>query len=279
MPRMKLWMLLLVAWCALGCSKSGEQSLTKAREQARELVRITERDVAEVRAGLPEGAKVLSELAADKRALGDAQEVRRALVRSRDKVQDLRVAKSTFFAWVDPQGMIVRTDQEQDSMAGKNLFEAFPELKKALSGGRAEAIGSLPEAAAVSGRKDGQWVSAVPVTHGGEVRALYVSGWSWSAYAYRLENALRGSVQSSLGDKGKLPLLYVYIVVDREIHGAPVSPEVNAQAIAAQGPLSKLKDGGFGTALEITGRDFALAVQKAPIFGQKVAVAVLWSET
>jgi hypothetical protein len=280
MPSMKWWLLLLVGWCVLACSKSSEQSLVKAKEHTRELVGITVRDVAEVRAGLPEGAKHLTEVAADKDALGDAQAVRRALVRTRDKVQDLRVAKSTFFAWVDPQGTIVRTDQEQDLMAGKNLLAAFPELKKALSGNRAEAIGSLPEAAGVSGRKDGQWMCAVPISQGGEVRALYVTGWSWSAYAYRLENALRGSVQSSSGEKAKLPLLYVYIVVDRLVHGAPVAPEVNAQAIAAQAPLSKLgADGSFGTTLEITGRDFALAVQKAPVFGDKVAIAVLRSET
>ncbi|HMJ10923.1 MAG TPA: hypothetical protein VK524_05925 [Polyangiaceae bacterium] len=277
---MKPWVLLVAAVCVLGCSKSSEQSLAKAKEHAGELVRTAERDVAEVRSGLPEGARQLSELAGDATALGDAQEVKRALDRARNKVQDLRVAKSTFFAWVDPQGTVVRTDQEQDLLAGKNLFASFPELRKALSGARVETVGSMPEAAEVAGRKDGQWLCAVPVSNAGSVRALYVTGWSWSAYAYRLENALRGSVQSSIGDKVKMPLLYVYMVAGDAVHGAPVAPEVNAKAIAGQAPLTKLAaDGRFSTEIEITGRSFALAVQKAPVFGSKVAIAVLRSET
>ena len=34
---------------------------------------------------------------------------------------------------------------------------------------------------------------------------------------------LRGSVQSSIGKERKMPLLYVYVVADRQVHGAPVS--------------------------------------------------------
>jgi hypothetical protein len=132
----------------------------------------------------------------------------------------------------------------------------------------------------VNGRPDGQWVCAEPIKQGDAVQALYVTGWSWSAYAYRLENALRGNVKSSTSEQEKLPLLYVYMIVDGAVYGAPISPEVNAQAIRNQAPLGKLgPDGSFAGQLEITDRDFGLGVQRAAALGPKVAIAVLRSET
>jgi len=266
---------------SVGCSKSGKLSAEKAQQHAAELAKVAAEDVREVRRGLPEGAKVLAELyAADEAGADDAQQARKALEKTRNKVQDLRVAKSTFFAIALPNGNILRNDQEQDAMAGKNAFSAFPALKQALSAGYVETRGSMPEAAGVTARPDGQWVAAQPVKKGGETRFLYVTGWSWSAYAYRLENALRGSVKSALGAGAKLPLLYVYVVVADSVYGAPVSPDVNAEAIRAHAPLAKLRpDGSFDTELEITGRDFAVGVRLMPELGEKVAVAVLRSET
>jgi hypothetical protein len=162
-------------------------------------------------------------------------------------------------------------------MAGKSLFAAFPELKKAATGTYVETHGSLPEASEVKGRSDGQWIAAQPISALGAVKGLYVTGWSWSAYAYRLENSVRGAAR----DEGaKEPLLYVYVVVENDVYGAPISPEVNAQKIAEQKPLDKIQgDAPFTAELEITGRDFGLAVRAAPALGPKVGIAVLRSET
>jgi len=58
------------------------------------------------------------------------------------------------------------------------------------------------------------------------------------------------------------------------VYGAPVSPEVNARAVAER------RLSAPGTAeLEITGRAFGLAYQPTPLLGQSVGVAVLRSET
>jgi hypothetical protein len=203
--------------------------------------------------------------------------VRDGLERAREKVQDLRVAKSTFFALVDPDGTVLRNDREQDLMAGKSMFAAFPELKKAAAGSYVETRGSMPEASEVKGRPDAQWIAAQPIAVDGSVKGLYVTGWSWSAYAYRLENSVRGAAR----DEGaKEPLLYVYVVVENDVYGAPISPEINAQKIAEQKPLDKIQgDAPFTAELEITGRDFGLVVRAAPALGPKVGVAVLRSET
>jgi len=266
---------------ALACDKASKQSAERARQHVAALVKTVDSDVREVRAGLPEGAKQLEKLyASDKPPADDLPAVRDALEKARNKVQDLRVAKSTFFALADLEGVVLRNDQEQDLMAGKPLFAAFPELRGALQGKYVETRGSMPEAAGVAGRSDGQWAATQPVVVGGAVKGLYVTGWSWAAYAYRLENSIRTTVRSEIGETSKMPLLYVYILVGKVAHGAPVSPEVNAKAISAFDPLSKARDQEpFSVELDITGRDFGLAVQRAPALGPDVGVAVLRSET
>lgn len=262
------------------CDGDKKLSQSKAAEHVASLVETATGDVQEIKNGLPEGAKHLAKLfeggAAPK---DDLPAVREALDKARNKVQDLRVAKSTFFALVDDQGTVLRNDQDQDLMAGKNAFQSFPGLKAALDGKYVETRGSMPEAAKVKGT-DGQWVAAAPIQVGDKTRALYATGFSWSAYAYRLENSLRSSVRSSMPANKKEPLIYVYVVVDKQVFGAPVSPEVNAQAIATGDPLAKAQgDAVFSSVIEITGRDFGLGVKRAPALGAEVAVAVLRSET
>lgn len=264
-----------------GCKKPGAVSAEKAKANVVVLTQATHSDVAEVRAGLPQGAKLLLPLfATGKPASDDAHAARSALESTRNKVQDLRTAKGTFFGVAMPDGVVIRTDQDPDQMAGRGLFAAYPELKAALDGKYVETRGSLPEAAGVRGRSDGQWVAAQPIGDGAPAKGLYVTGWSWSAYAYRLERALSSALRAELKENEKLPLVYVYVIVDKDVYGTPISPEVNAKAIAARSPLS----GASATApttfeLEIDGREFGMAVELAPDLGKDVAVAVLRSET
>jgi hypothetical protein len=77
-----------------------------------------------------------------------------------------------------------------------------------------------------------------------------------------------------------MPLVYVFVVVDRDVYGAPVSPVVSAKAIAEVDPMSKIRrDGVFTHTLDITERGYGLAVKATPPLGGKVGVAVLRSET
>jgi hypothetical protein len=112
------------------------------------------------------------------------------------------------------------------------------------------------------------------------VRALYVTGWAWTSYAYRLEFALRGQTDIELrGTRKNVPLLYVFVIVGSDVYGSPAAPEVNARAIGEREPLQHLAaDGSFSTLLEITGRTFALAVHSAFELAPGVAIAVLRSE-
>jgi hypothetical protein len=114
----------------------------------------------------------------------------------------------------------------------------------------------------------------------GEVKGLYVTGWSFSAYAYRLENQLRSTLRGALKQNEKEPLVYVYVVVGKDVFGAPVSPEVNAKVLAERNLSAK----AIGTEpttleLEITGREFGIAFLGTQGLGKDVGVAVLRSET
>jgi hypothetical protein len=272
---------LLSLGLALGCESTNQESVNKALAHAQRLVETAKQDAGEVRQGLPKGAEELAKVWADEaNPLGDPEAARRLLTRAHDKVQDLRVAKSTFFALASLEGNVVRNDREQDRMAGRPLFPAFPALARAAAGDYVEALGSMPEAHGVKGKPDAEWVAAKGVRVGDSVRALYVTGWAWSSYAYRLEFSLRGQVERELrGTRQNVPLLYVFVLVSSDVYGAPESPEVNARSISERDPLAHLNpQGSFSTLFEITGRRFALGVQAAPDLAPGVAIGVLRSE-
>jgi hypothetical protein len=274
-------LVLVAASVSSGCKKQSAVSAEKAKVDVVALAQAAHNDVAEVRSGLPQGAKFLLPIfATGKPASDDPKGARSALETARNKVQDLRVSKGTFFAVAGTDGIVIRNDQDQDSMAGHALLSAFPELKTALAGQYVETRGSLPEAAGVRGRADGQWVAAQPVLSGTEVKGLYVTGWSWAAYARRLEFALSSKLRGELKEGDKLPLVYVYLVVGKDVFGAPVSPEVNARAIAQLSPLTNASPTTPSSfELEIAGREFGLGVELTPDLGKDVAIAVLRSET
>lgn len=261
-----------------GCKKSSAVSAEKASEHAAFLAKAVETDLGEVRTGMPAGAQLLQAYF-DAGEFQDAAAALEQLEKTRAKVQDLRVAKSTFFALVDGKGNVIRSDQEHDALAGKNLSQAFPEISRALAGRFVETRGTMDEAAWVRGRKDSQWLAAQPVGAAGAVKGLYVTGWSFSAYAYRLENQLRSQIRSSLDPDGKEPLVYVFVVVDGKAFGAPITPEVNAQAVERQAFVKTEAKTPAKIELEITGREFGAAFVSTPGLGKGTGVAVLRSET
>lgn len=269
------WLLPVLLILALGCSETGKKSAELSVGHVKELAAAAREDVRQVRTGLPLGAAELSKLLPAEGEI-PAATAREALEKARSKVADLRVAKSTFFAVVLPDGLVLRNDREQDRMVGKNLFDSFPGARPALQGGYVETRGSMPEAAEVRGRPDAQWVAAAPVGSG---RALYATGWSWSSYAYRLQNALLSSLRGTLTQHQKMPLLYVFVAVDKDVYGVAEAPDVNIDAVKQQAVNEKLKGSEpFSIALELTGRSFGLAAIAVPELGPKVSIAVLRSE-
>ncbi len=279
----RLGLLVSLAW---GCTESAKISERKALSHIERLATLADNDVEEVRRGLPRGAKALGQIWEGK---GDPHaepgSVRRALDRVRGDDRDLEIAKSTFFALADDQGIVVRSDQEPDQLAGKSLVAAYPTLVKVLAGEPTELRGSMPETAGARMGGDEQWLAAAPVRDAkGVVRGMYVSGWSLRRFAYHLEETLKHDLISEALKSGdsrtKQPLVYVFVFAGPKVYGAPVTPLVNAETLEGLGLGGKTENGAvFHQPIEITGRSFGLAAKRATKMGADVGVAVLRSET
>lgn len=273
------WSLAACLLVSLACSNDGKLSARRAGDHVVHLSQIVEKDVAEIRSGLPEGAKQVAAGFSGGDPTKDPELAKQTLASARNRVQDLRIAKSSFFALVSPDGTVVRNDRDVDMMAGKDLFKAFPTVKGALDGTYVETTGSMHEARDVEGKPDGQWVAATNVRAGSDVVALYVTGWAWSSYARRLEEALRSKILDEEKGSGE-PLYYVYLVDGDDVFGSRKAPEVNAQAIRKLDPGRLCPDDAPVTReLEITGRAFGLGLKRLRVLGPEVLVAVVRSET
>lgn len=280
LSRSRAWRrgLLCVLLFTGGCADKGKHSAERAAAHVGYLAELAVQDVEEVRLGLPKGTPYLEPLwAQGKQPDEDPQAVEAALARARGKVQDLRVAKSTFFAVTELSGTALRSDQEQDTVVGKNVFAAFPSLKLPPQESYAETTGSMHELRGVEGKPDGQWAASAAVKHEGKTVGYYVTGWSWALYARRLHVALDSRLHDE--ESGKKPLIYVFTIVGKQAFGRREAPQVNAIEIEKLDPLSKTQgDSVYRTELEITGRTFGLAAKRVPALGDQVMLAVLRSE-
>lgn len=267
-----------------GCKDKGKQSAEEARANVKMLVELAEKDVAEVERGLPEGAKKMSAQLA--KETGDAKQnapqVRSALLKIRQQVPDLGIAKSTFFAFTDDKGIAIRNDLEQDTMAGKDLVGAYPDLKKALTG---EAFvstqGVFPGVPNPQG-PDKEWVAAVPVKREDQsLIGLFVTGWTYRRFAYHLQEALKRDIQDRLlreGNKGKMPVLYVFVFDKDGVYGARGTPPTDEKVLAEQSLTSKTEAGPIDSPLTIEDRPFGYAAARVKKLGPDVGIVVLRSE-
>lgn len=274
------------------CRDKGKESETQARAHVDKLAALVAKDVEEVERGLPEGAKkVVENLTKEIGKDGDPKQqvpaVRSALLKMRQQVPDLGIAKSTFFALADDKGIAIRNDFEHDTMAGKDLASAWPGLKPVLAGTAfASTTGQFPGAPNPLG-PDKEWVAAVPVTKADKTPAgMLVTGWTYRRFAYHLQVALQRDLQDELmrtGDKGKMPILYVCLYDKDGVYcagapGAAPVPPVNEKALAGQDLHAKSASGTASGVVPIENREFGFAGGRLPKLGGEVGVAVLRSE-
>lgn len=287
-PRRAFLAAALGALLVSGCKDKGQESASAARTNVQTLVELVNKDVAEIERGLPEGAKQLgSLLAKEPDPKANASAVRSALLKMRQKVPDLGIAKSTFFALADEKGIAIRNDNEQDTMAGKDLVGAWPGLKPVVTGAPfVTTLGKFPGAENPAG-PDKEWVAAAPVKReGGDTMGILVTGWTYRRFAYHLQESLRRDIQDQLmrsGDKGKMPIIYVALFDKEEVYGATAPktlpfPPVNEKALKDLDLVSKTGSGAADGSMVITDRAFGWAAARTPKLGEDVGVVVLRSE-
>jgi hypothetical protein len=287
MTRLRTAILFALVACAaqicasLGCKDQGKESAALAARDVARIAELVDKDVGEVERGLPEGARLLAPLVAggaDPRQ--DVAAVRKALVHVRRDVVDLNVAKSTFFALADTNAVGIRNDLEEDAMAGQNLLAAFPALAKAKDG-FVKTTGRFPGAAPRNG-PDEDWVAGAAVKRpDGTPGALLVTGWSYRYFARHLQEALKVYLleqAKASGNEGKLPVYYVGVFDGSGVYPAPLTPQVNEQALAAADLVGKTATGPYQGAMTITDRVFGVAVLRTPTLAPDTGVFILRSD-
>jgi len=263
-----------------GCSQD-EENKKRAQAQATKVAETVERDVAQIRSGLPVGAKKLGEIL-DKYPDAEPNRIQEAIVTTRTKVPDLEFAKSTFFSLADRKGLVLKSEADTDRLVDKNVFTAFPDLAKsaAKDSGIVEVFGEMDQMRGLRKGPDLAWVLGHPVPGPeDEPRGVFITGWSFRSYVHYLEDATKRSLREEaekIGEKNA-PLVYVYLVKAGKAYGAPVSAEVNAKAIEDLDVVEKAKSGSWVGIVPITGREYGIAVQKVSSLGDDAAVAVLLS--
>jgi hypothetical protein len=263
------------------CKDQAKESAAHAVPDAAMLADLVAKDVAEIERGLPEGATKLAPLLADGAdPRQDIAGVRKALMRVRRDVVDLNVAKSTFFALTDANGVAIRNDLEEDSMAGQNLTAIFPALAK-VKDGVVTGTGTFPSATTKT-VPDEDWIAGAPVKRGdGALGAVLVTGWSYRYFARHLQEALKTHLleeAKAAGQEGKLPIYYVGVFDKAGVYAAPLTPEVDAKALAGENLASKTANGPCTGTVTIDDRAFGYAAQLTPKLASDTGVVVLRSE-
>jgi hypothetical protein len=269
----------VVVVLAPACKDKGKEA-SEAAAQLATLTALTDRDVGEVERGMPEGGKKLASLWSNgQEPSKDLPAVRKALLNTRRQVADLNVAKSTFFALTDANGVAIRNDLEEDVMAGQNLATIFPALKNAATSGFVTTTGSFPNSSSKNG-PDKDWVAAVPVKKDdGTVGGFFVSGWTYRYFARHLSENLKSQLTEKAQKSGdnKLPVYYVAVFDKSGVYSAPLTPQVNEKALAELDLVTKTANGPAQGNVEITSRDFAWAAARTPKLAPDTGIAILYS--
>jgi hypothetical protein len=267
-----------------GCKDQAKESAALATRDVAELTELVGKDVDEVTRGLPEGATKLAPLVAngaDPRQ--DIAGVRKALVRTRTSVADLNIAKSTFFALADANGIAIRNDLEEDVMAGQNLGALFPALTTLESGnaGVVTTTGAFPNTSTKNG-PDEDWIAGVAVKReNGAAGALLVTGWSYRYFARHLQEALKTRLleqAKAAGREGQIPVYYVAVFDRKGVYSAPTTPAVDDKALADMDLVAKTANAAYQSTTTIADRAFGVAAARTPILAPDTGVAVLRSD-
>ena len=230
---------------------------------------------------MPEGVKILEKRLPDD-PQGKRQDLQEAIKAARSNVDDLAFAKSTFFAFLSPEGVVLRSEIDPDRIVDQNLMKALPPLEKALDpkAGVVEAFGEMDALRGVKRGPDIAWVVAAGVPGpDGKARGLFATGWSMRLYAGSLQVQVRAKMAEISKERGEktVPLAYVYVVKGKAAYGDPESPDVNGEKLVELDVVAKSAAGDFKTHLDIENRAFGIAARRAPVLGDDAAVAIVAS--
>lgn len=276
---MTKWLLLLSLLFTFACDDRTKASAARAPAALEYLFPLVARDVKQVRDGLPKGVETLSKLVDDEP--GSSLEVLRInLEKARASSTELSIAKSTFFSFVSPEGVILRSEADPDLAAGNSLFKEIPNAKRIFEQpGLVEVFGSMHGLRGVEKGGDQQWLLGAQVkAKSGKVVGAFVTGWSLRKYADFLQDALRRHLVDTAEDKKRAaPLVYVFFARGEKAYGGAVTPDVDAEAVAKLGLPAKVQGEVYESTLTVEGQTFALVAKRAPDLDKDTVLVLLFA--
>ncbi len=262
-----------------GCENKDKLSAERAPKALEHVPPNIERDLKQVRDGLPQGALVMSKLVDDDPG-NDPEGLRHIIERSRAGTLDLQIAKSTFFVFVSPEGVVLRGEADPDLAAGQSLFKEVPDAKRIFEkDGVVEVFGYMEGLRGVQKGGDLEWLAGQKVrSKTGKVVGAFVTGWSLRRYVEYLENDLRNYLIDHQTDKKRPPpVLYLFLARGDKAYGASVTPDVDSEAVAKLDLPHKVGDAPYSSMLEVDGQRFAVVAKKLPGFDAGVVLVLLYA--
>ncbi len=274
---MTKWMLLFSLLFTSACDSRPKESAAKAPLAFAYLLPLLERDVKQVREGLPKGAEVLGKLIDDDPG-HDPEGLRHNLEKARAAVTELAIAKSTFFIFVAPNGTVLRSEADPDLAVGGSIFKEIPEARRIFDKpGVSELFGSMHGLRGVQTGADLQWVLGQPVSlPSGKTVGAFVTGWSYRKYADFLESALRRNLVDTAENKKRAsPLTYVFFARGAKAYGGAVTPDVDADAIAKLDLPNTIGDELFHATITVDEQTYALVAKRVPSLDKDTVLVLL----
>ncbi len=262
-----------------GCRDKMKEVVPLAEPALASLLPVIERDTKQIRDGLPKGALQIAKHI-DEDPGANREGLRTAIIKARESVKELVVAKSTFFVFVGTDGVVKRNESDPDLAADKSLIKAIPETKAMLDKNEklVEVFGYMEGLRGVNKGNELQWIVGAPVLVDGELKGAFVTGFSLRRYAEVLENTLKANLTEAVEkEKQLMPLFYNFIIKGDKAYGTAVAPDENMAAVAEQNPIANMQGGAFSKTIEIEKRTFYLAAKPAPALGKDAAVAIMLS--
>lgn len=272
---------------ALGCkSKAQRQAEAAIPDLARLEKLVSDRHVDSLARALPIAATALSAKIDKGLGLEEAKLLGPVFDELRNKSDDLRSAKRSYYAIADVNGDIVWVDDPNWVVVGRKLGVAFPDSKELLAGKKKYAAGAGryggadPEALTL--------FEAAPLVKGDAAIGLLVSGWEVHEIAEDLQRQLqtdlamktvKPKVRAKPKDKYQLALdtpdLWVAVFGKDYVwlqEGAPQPLEDGAKAL---GLHAKTAGGLWTGTFDVLNHGWGAAAKRLPSLGPDMGLAVL----
>lgn len=274
-----------------GCKSKAQKQAEAAIPDVTRLEKLlAERHVDSLARALPPAGKALGDKIGDKViSPTEAAAIGPLFDDIRNKTDDLRSAKRSYFAITDMGGEIVWVDDPNWLVIGRKAAVAFNKLEAVLAGKEAYAAGpgryggADPEALTL--------FEASPIKRGDKVVGGLLCAWEIHEAAEDMQRQLQTELamktvkpktRAKAKDKYQLvldtPDLWVAVFNDKYIwmqEGAPQPLEDGAKSI---GLFAKTANGAWSGTFDVLNRGWGAAAKRVPSLGEGMGIAVLRHE-